>query len=126
LRSAGKAMTWQEGGQKQLPYERAEEQADEAVNGGSKGQIELRRKAVEHRRGNLTTTTSFILGDILGRNYRAQQIRAVFDPLIGCPQAALAIECGGEGFRIRRFDGAQLGEKAPLVFAGRNAVEPLC
>ena len=105
---------------------RAEEQADEAVNGGSKGQIELRRKAVEHRRGNLTTTTSFILGDILGRNYRAQQIRAVFDPLIGCPQAALAIECGGEGFRIRRFDGAQLGERAPLVFAGRNAVEPLC
>ena len=44
LRSPGKAMTWQEGGQKQLPYERAEEQADEAVNGGSKGQIECGAK----------------------------------------------------------------------------------
>ena len=71
------------------------------------------------------TARAFIASDILGRNYRAQQIRAAFDPVIRCPQAALAVECGGEGFRIRRFDGAQLGEKAPLVLSRRNAVEPL-
>ena len=74
-------MPRQEGGHDQLAYERAQKQTDEAVDDGSKGQIELRRKTVEHRRGYLTTT-SFILGDILGRNYRAQQIRAAFDPLI--------------------------------------------
>jgi hypothetical protein len=118
-------MPRQEGGHDQLAYERAQKQTDEAVDGGSKGQIELRRKAVEHRRGYLTTT-SFILGYILGRNYRAQQIRAAFDQLIGGPQAVLAIDCGGEGFRIRRFDGAQLGEKAPVILTWRNAVEPLC
>jgi hypothetical protein len=67
-----------------------------------------------------------IRGDVLGRGYRAQQVGAAFDPLIGCPQAALAIERGGESLRIRRFDGAQLGEKASLILARRNAVEPLC
>jgi len=67
-----------------------------------------------------------IRGDILGRDYRAQQIGAAFDPLIGCPQAAPAVERGGESFGIRRFDGAQLCEKAPLILARRNAVEPLC
>jgi hypothetical protein len=39
---------------------------------------------------------------------------------------ALAIERGGEGFSIRRFDGAQLGEKAFLILTRRNAVGPLC
>jgi hypothetical protein len=67
-------MPRQEGGHEQPSYKRAQQQADEAVDGGSKGQIELRRKAVEHRLGYLTSTISFILGDILGRNYRAQQI----------------------------------------------------
>jgi hypothetical protein len=38
---------------------------------------------------------------------------------------ALAIERGGEGFSIRRFDGAQLGEKAFLILTRRNAVGPL-
>ena len=76
-------MPRQEGGHEQLSYKRAQEQADEAVDGGSKGQIELRRKAVEHRLGYLTSTISFILGDILGRNYRAQQIRTALDPVIG-------------------------------------------
>jgi hypothetical protein len=76
-------MPRQEGGHEQLSYKRAQKQADEAVDGGSKGQIELRRKAVEHRLGYLTSTISFILGDILGRNYRAQQIGAAFDPVIG-------------------------------------------
>jgi hypothetical protein len=104
-------MPRQEGGHKQLSYKRAQEQADETVGGGSKGQIELRRKAVEHRRGYLTTT-SFIFGDILSRDYRTQQIRAAFDPLIRCPQVALSGQCGGESLRVRRFDGAQPGEKA--------------
>jgi hypothetical protein len=81
LPSSGEVMPRQEGGHEQLSYRRAQKQADEAVDGGSKGQIELRRKAVEHRLGHLTTT-SFILGDILGRNYRAQQIRAAYDPFI--------------------------------------------
>jgi len=71
LPSAGKAMPRQEGGHEQLSYNRAEEQADYAVDGGSKGRIELRRKAVEHRLGYLTTT-SLILGTslaaIIGRN----------------------------------------------------------
>ena len=119
-------MPRQEGGHEQLSYKRAKEQAGEAVDGGSKRQIELRRKAVEHSLGYLTTTTAFILGDILGRNYRAQQIRAAFDPVIRCPQAALAVECSAESFRIRRFDSAQLGEKAPLIFTRRNIVEALC
>jgi hypothetical protein len=44
LPSAGKAMPRQEGGHEQLSYNRAEEQADYAVDGGSEGQIELRRK----------------------------------------------------------------------------------
>jgi hypothetical protein len=60
------------GGDEQLSHKRAQEQAGEAVNGGSKGQIELRRIAVEDRRGDLTTKASSILGDILaatiGRN----------------------------------------------------------
>jgi hypothetical protein len=97
-------MPRQQDGHEQLSYEGAEEQADEVVHGGSKGQIELRREAVEHRLGYLTTRTSLIRGDILGRDYRAQQIGAAFDPLIGCPQAALAVERGGESFRILRFD----------------------
>src|SRR5436190_2140636 len=71
LPSAGNAMPRQEGGHDQLAYERAQKQTDEAVDDGSKGQIELRRKTVEHRRGYLTTT-SFILGEslaaIIGRN----------------------------------------------------------
>src|SRR5438132_11452315 len=108
-------MPRQEGGDEQLSYKRAEEQADETVYCGSKGQIELRRKAFEHRFGYLTTRTCLIRGDILGRDYRAQQIGAALDPLIGCPQAALAVERGDESFRIRRFDGAQLGEKASLI-----------
>jgi hypothetical protein len=58
-------MPRQKGGHEQLSNKRVQEQADEAVDGGSKGQNELRRKAVEHRLGYLTTTTSFILGDIL-------------------------------------------------------------
>ena len=58
-------MPRQEGGHEQLSYKQAQEQADEAVDGGSKGQIELRRKAVEHRLGYLTSTISFILGDII-------------------------------------------------------------
>jgi len=50
------------GGDEQLSHKRAQEQASEAVNGGSKGQIELRRIAVEDRRGDLTTRASSILG----------------------------------------------------------------
>ena len=62
-------MPRQEGGHDQLAYERAQKQTDQAVDGGSKGQMELRRKTVEHRRGYLPTI-SFLLGDTLGRNYR--------------------------------------------------------
>ena len=83
-------MPRHEGGHEQLSYKRAEEQADQAVDRGSKGQTELWCKAVEHRLGHLTTTTS-ILGDILGRNYRAQQIRAAFDPVMRSPQASSVI-----------------------------------
>src|SRR3954447_1186362 len=93
--STPQAMPGQEGGPEQLSHKRAQEQADEAVNDGSQEQIELRREAVEHRLGYLRTPTSFIVGDIPGCNYRTQQIRAEFDPLIRCPQAALAVECGG-------------------------------
>ena len=88
-------MPRQEGGHEQLCYKRAQEQTDEAIDGGNKGQIELRRKAVEHRLGYLTSTISFILGDILGRNYRAQQIGAAFpavrQPLVGFDDAWLLI-----------------------------------
>jgi len=31
-----------------------------------------------------------------------------------------------ESFRIRRFDGPQLGEKTPLILTGEDSVEPLC
>ena len=64
----------------------------------------MRRIAVEDRRGDLTTKASSILGDILGRDYRAQQIRAASDPVIRWPQAALAIKRGGE--RVSAFDGS--------------------
>jgi hypothetical protein len=117
-------MSREQGSHEQLSHKRAEEQAGEAVNGRSKGQIELRRITVEHRRGNLVTRASSILDDILGGNYRAQQIRAAFDLLIRCSQAALAVECGGESFCVRRLDGVPLSEKAPLILARRNAVEP--
>ena len=86
-------MPRQEGGHEQLSYKRAQKQADEAVDGGSKGQIELRRKAVERRLGYLTSTISFILGDILGRNYRAQQIRV---------RSAHTMRTGCAGDRARR------------------------
>ena len=66
----------------------------------------------------------FVNSDILGRHDRTQ-IRADFDPVIGRAHAALTIERGGECFRIRRLDGAQLREKAPLILARSNAVEPL-
>ena len=126
VRSAGETMPRNEGGHEQLSDKGAEEQADEAVDGGGKREIELRGKAVEDRLGYLTTRTSLIGGDILGRDYRAQQIGAAFDPLIGGLQAALAVERSGESFRIRRFDGAQLGEKASIIFTRRNPIEPLC
>jgi hypothetical protein len=42
LPSAGEARPRQEGGHEQLSNKRAQEQADEAVDGGSEGQIELR------------------------------------------------------------------------------------
>ena len=105
-------MPRQEGGHEQLSYKRAQKQADEAVDGGSKGQIELRRKAVEHRLGYLTSTISFILGDILGRNYRAQQIGAAFDPVIG---------------GTRRFLGPlwpllSRGDRAPRSISARNKI----
>jgi hypothetical protein len=41
--------------------ERAQKQTDEAVDGSSKGQIELRRKTVEHRR-------ALTLGQLLERS----------------------------------------------------------
>jgi hypothetical protein len=80
-------MSGQEGNE-QLSHSRAEEQADYAVDGGSKGQIELRRKlsntvSVIRRRPPSASAT------LLGRNYRAQQVRGAFDPIIGCPQATL-------------------------------------
>ena len=47
-------MPSQEGGHEQLSYRRVQEQANQVANGGSKGQIELSRKTVEHRLGYLT------------------------------------------------------------------------
>jgi hypothetical protein len=40
LPSAGEAIPRQKGGHKQFSNKRAQEQADEAVGGGSKGQID--------------------------------------------------------------------------------------
>ena len=49
LPSSGEAMPRQEGGHEQLSYKRAQEQADEAVDGGSEGQIELRCVSAPNR-----------------------------------------------------------------------------
>ena len=64
---AGQAIAGQQGRCEKLTDQRAQEQADQAVDGGGEGQIELRRKAVENRLGNLTARTRFITGDIFGR-----------------------------------------------------------
>jgi hypothetical protein len=63
--SASEPMLREQDSHEQLSHKRAEEQAGEAVNGRSKGQIELRRITVEHRRGNLMTRASAILDDII-------------------------------------------------------------
>ena len=38
----------------------------------------------------------------------------------------MALDRRGEGFGIRRLDGAQLGEKASLVLPRGDPVKPLC
>jgi hypothetical protein len=65
-------MSREQGSHEQLSHKRAEEQAGEAVDGRSKGQIGLRRITVEHRYGNRVTRASLILDESLaatiGRN----------------------------------------------------------
>ena len=56
-----------EWGRHELADQRSQKQADKTIDGRSEGQIELRRKAVENRLGNLTARTRFITGDIFGR-----------------------------------------------------------
>ena len=69
-------------GREQLTDQRPQEQADKTVDGGGERQIQLRRKAVENRPGNLAARTGVIPGDILRRHNRTQQIRAAFDPVV--------------------------------------------
>src|SRR5438445_10486368 len=86
--------------------ERDQKQTDEAVDGGSKGQIELRRKTVEHRRalalGQLLERSGLAGGGLLKsrppRNHRDQgrmTSRTVQ------PRARQAAAAGGEERQAR-------------------------